>query len=919
MQERFVVGRDREIAQLQLALGSGTDGLRLAMLSGRSGLGKTTLAEVTIDHAAQSGFRTVFVRGRAGSLSTPFAPLVEAIPELSSLLSIIGQNEPNIEQAGIILVQLMTELAEAKPLLLVVDDAHALDESTIAVLPFLSGMAESANLTLFFVEQTDAVGVSDSYRSYVDGLLARRVVSHLRLGPMGDEGIRQIVARELSLESTEDVPDVIVQRAEGNPWFARELANGWSTGRTEVPSNIAAAAMSRLHSLEDVGKDIVSAVAICPEGVHIAWLEEFSGLRPRHFVAAMERVLDTGLVREDGEILTIAHPLMQEAVADDLSAAMRRALHLELVEVIEKSQLDPAVVSRAAAFHLAAAGRTEDAIERYIASAEVNEVLGKLHEARADLVAALALEDRIAQRKDLLRKACAVAAQLGSHDAPDLFRELGRLASGDKDDELYAYALFHSFGTSSGQTEEPLRRAAVLSPEINGWAACSASWAAEREGNLETALQLGMRAVDLARTSDDRELRAFSLMNLASVQNDLGHGELATQSLRDALRDFIQLRLHRRAIMTWSTLVESLVRSNDIANALRESEAADQYVVDLGLDNLRAMTLADRALTLMASGTLELASQLVEQASGLAATYANSSAYSGFHSMYVSTLRALVAYEAGTGADLDLAVAALEAAREHKHLMWVAEAEHCLTRSRARRDGIDAVLPNLASLENDEERYDLPTMSVWLLRQSVLHDAPAGLDRVRELRKNYAEWDFTERSRTIKLEIDATLGALDHGKLTDLDEVAKVWAGVGCALDALRVNAVTGAIALRKGDKETARTYLQSAKDGLATCGASADADLVAALLRQTGARSRAKSRTTSVGPLTKRELEIARLVASGLKNSEVASTLFLAEKTVAAHLSNIYGKVEVRSRVQLGQWIRANDPEFEATLASTG
>ena len=59
--------------------------------------------------------------------------------------------------------------------------------------------------------------------------------------------------------------------------------------------------------------------------------------------------------------------------------------------------------------------------------------------------------------------------------------------------------------------------------------------------------------------------------------------------------------------------------------------------------------------------------------------------------------------------------------------------------------------------------------------------------------------------------------------------------------------------------------------------------------------------------------------MASGLKNSEVAGTLFLAEKTVAAHLSNIYGKVEVRSRVQLGQWIRENDPDFETTLASVG
>jgi DNA-binding NarL/FixJ family response regulator len=120
-------------------------------------------------------------------------------------------------------------------------------------------------------------------------------------------------------------------------------------------------------------------------------------------------------------------------------------------------------------------------------------------------------------------------------------------------------------------------------------------------------------------------------------------------------------------------------------------------------------------------------------------------------------------------------------------------------------------------------------------------------------------------------------------------------------------------MAMRRGDRDMAKAYLQAAKTSFVTCGASHDADLVSALLRQLGTRSRAKSRSTNVGPLTKRELEIARLVAGGLKNSEVAGTLFLAEKTVAAHLSNIYGKVEVRSRVQLGAWIRENDPEFEA------
>jgi DNA-binding CsgD family transcriptional regulator len=168
-------------------------------------------------------------------------------------------------------------------------------------------------------------------------------------------------------------------------------------------------------------------------------------------------------------------------------------------------------------------------------------------------------------------------------------------------------------------------------------------------------------------------------------------------------------------------------------------------------------------------------------------------------------------------------------------------------------------------------------------------------------------------------ELDALIAAVGEGSFVALEQVANAWASGGRMLDSARVSAVIGAVKLHRGDAAAAKDLLHAAKGALQGCGANGDADMVAALLRQTGARSRAKSRTTNVGPLTKRELEIARLVASGLRNSEVASTLFLAEKTVAAHLSNIYGKVEVRSRVQLTAWIREHDTEFEASLANAG
>ena len=73
-------------------------------------------------------------------------------------------------------------------------------------------------------------------------------------------------------------------------------------------------------------------------------------------------------------------------------------------------------------------------------------------------------------------------------------------------------------------------------------------------------------------------------------------------------------------------------------------------------------------------------------------------------------------------------------------------------------------------------------------------------------------------------------------------------------------------------------------------------------------------------GPLTKRELEIGRLAAKGLRSREIAAQLFLSRRTVEAHLRNIYAKTgtggPMGARVRLAVWVQRHDAE--AALAKT-
>lgn len=916
-----MIGRGRELNKLALAVGSGDDGLRLAMLSGPSGLGKTTLIGALLESVAPTGVRAVFIRGRAGSLSTPFAPLLEAIPELASLLSVTGgAANADTEHMGMALVTLVAKIVVDQPMLIVVDDAQALDESTIAVLPFLSGMSEHTNLSLLFVEQTDAIGIPSSYRSYVDGLLARRVVSHLELGPLSDDSIGEIVANVLAIEDREQVPAEIVERAQGNPWFAKELANGHLLGSTEIPTTIAAAATSRLHALDDVAQELVTSISVCPDGAQIGWLEQLSGQRPRHFVGTMESILSSGIVREDGDILTIAHPLMQQALIDELSSAMRRAIHLELVDVLGEGEGDNLVVRRARAYHLASAGRAHAAIEQYVAAAEHSTILGKPHEALADLLHAIEHEDRIAARVELLRQAATLSTQISAPNMLELWRELAQLAAATNDNEVYAYALHNLYlGSDGHRNDEPLRRAALLDPEHVGWSALCAAGVEFFDGNYAAAIERYEHCLTIARAKQDQLLIGTTLRLLATALGECGRTTEAIEVLRTAVTQLQNLRVHDQAIFAWGTLASNLLDDVQVGSAIEEANAIDRYVEDLGLETTRPYSLAMRAEALRNAGDFDTALTVVNEAVAFDAAYQLNPSYRIYDTAFVQVIRASIANECGTSNAGELAALALETIQPLNYESWELEARREVWRGQARRSGIDSVLGELVDLEAAPEPTFIANVALWLLRESVMTDASAGVERVRALRTAVEQWDGNRRVTMIRDEIDATLAAIDGGATTGLDDIAKAWSDAGCAADALRVNAVTGAIVLRAGNKDAAKTYLQTAKTGLAACGASADADLVAALLRQTGARSRASSRTTKVGPLTKRELEIARLVASGLKNSEVAGTLFLAEKTVAAHLSNIYGKVEVRSRVQLGQWIRENDPDFETTLASVG
>jgi DNA-binding CsgD family transcriptional regulator len=117
---------------------------------------------------------------------------------------------------------------------------------------------------------------------------------------------------------------------------------------------------------------------------------------------------------------------------------------------------------------------------------------------------------------------------------------------------------------------------------------------------------------------------------------------------------------------------------------------------------------------------------------------------------------------------------------------------------------------------------------------------------------------------------------------------------------AARARLADGRALAAAGDRAEAVEALLEAEEAFAAFGAQRRRDEAVRELRRLGHRVRARPTTSSDGALTAREREIAELVGAGRTNREVAAQLVLSERTIEAHLRNVYAKLGVRSRVEL-------------------
>ncbi len=385
-----LIGRAAELEALSQAWqASRVSGFEAVFVSGVRGVGKSRLLRSFAERLAASGAAVLAVRARPEDQYSPFAPFAElaareaqgaphaGAPALSLLSSdreleaATSNYRQRILDAG--LSSLVSDEG-AQPLLLIVEDVHWLDHSSLALLRILRSQHRSRSLLLVLSGRPERL-------CQVSGLLPVRELSVPRLGAKESlELVRSIPGGE---RLSHRMAARVAEAADGLPLLLEEFtlalneagaANASKQRFLDVPSSLTESLDRRLNTLGRARDTLDLLAAFGRESV-VSILEKLSELGPSVLEAQIARLCSAGWVYEDGSgaqrTLVFRHRLLGDAVYERLAPERREQLHRRIAEVVQGS-FKPWLLERPDLFvhHFARAGRPLEAVELAVRAGE---------------------------------------------------------------------------------------------------------------------------------------------------------------------------------------------------------------------------------------------------------------------------------------------------------------------------------------------------------------------------------------------------------------------------------------------------------------------------------------------------------------------------------------------------------------------
>ncbi|MFG1621233.1 AAA family ATPase [Kribbella sp. NPDC049227] len=950
-----LVGRSTEMAALLSAVDDArTRRAGAVLLSGDAGVGKTRLLDEVATGAHERGFGVLVGHctdfGDAGLPYLPFTEifgrlagerpdLVDSVltnfPAIGRLLPthrLIGAQpvpqEGQLDRAALFdaVLGALTALSTSEPLLVIIEDAHWADDSTRDLIGFLITRLTSQRLALVVSYRSDDLHRRHPLRRPIAEWARNPRVRRVNVAPLDADESRTLLDSLVSKPLSETEVRRILDRAGGNAFFTEELVAAASMGDGEaVPPDLADLLLVRLDPLSDDARQVARVIAVAGRRVPHTLLTTVAGLPDRDLDQALRELIDAHIIDVPGNAsYYFRHALLAEAVYDDLLPGERVRQHAAYVQALK----DQTVAGTAAelAGHATRSHDLATAFEARVRAGQEAITVAAPQEALKHYEMALELFPNASPDntidKTWLIVDTALAATLSSQhlralkllrkalvdlptDAPKLQRAQLLLPLAD-----IALIIDHDQEANEAVTQALKLVSDEPSTVFKAQVASLYARVSDALGRPMEAERWAHKALEIAREAGQESAAGDAGITLAQLRRRAGDPVAAARQLEEAA---VRAQLTGDAaaeVRSRFLLGSTYYEEGDLQGAKMALIHASQRAGELGrqwaaygFDARRMLALTQFVLGEWddAADTARTDSK-TPAASAAALRAVDFAVRSGRGD--TSVAEELERMRKWWDLDVMLPIIGLQPAVDaYRQLDQVADAEKLIA-------DVSALLADVFQTEWFMAQIRFTTLGMQLLCHRAVSEPSAAEELVARGSDLLATGQATVEKglppgRVIGVEGLAWLSRLEAEWerlrwLTGIDppspeEHVAVWQRT---MDAFGYGYVF--------EQAWSRVRLSAA---LRAAGRVAEANEQAALAAEVGRELGSKPLLDELGgvegpglgsgALTARETEVLKLVADGRTNRQLARELYISEKTVSVHVSNILGKLGVRSRTE--------------------
>ncbi len=958
------------------------------LVSGEAGIGKSRLVNEVHLRVQRLGWQRLQGQCFEADRTLPFAPLLDVLraviarqapedraaqlgatahdlahllPELTMLIPelpirLMPPSDPQQDKRRLFqaLTHFLGQPAGLHPLLLVVEDVHWSDDTSLEYLLYLARQIATQPILLLITYRSDEI--HPALQQFLAELDRARLATQVSLPRLSLSETNAMLSGILDLSGPvrPEFGDAIYALTEGNPFFIEEVlqsltVDGWlADGNTigngrhlrelRVPRSVQAAVQRRLDQVSPAARQMLAVAAVAGRRFDFGILEAVLQCSEAELLGWLKEVIAAHLVVEEtADQFAFRHALTRQAIYLQLLGRERKVLHQKIADAMER------IYAGVLGAHVV------DLVHHWYEAGVWTKVLDYAQQAGTGAQALWAPRAAI----EHFNRALEAARQLSLAPLPGLYRERGK-----------AYETLGDFEHAQADYQALLQGARASGDRQAEWQALldlGMLWAARDYARTGEYLQ---QALDLARVMQEPRSLAHSLNRMGNWHLNVERPLEALHYHPEALAIFEALNDRSGMAETLDLLGMANLISGDLLQATRWYEQAMALFREL--DDRQG--LASALATLAACGTNYTTHTVIPAVTSSAETVrvgelavqtAREMGWRAGEAYALGTLGLCLGPQGSYAQALEVAQNALAIAQEIEHRQWMAVGHYVcgvlyldLLALPAARQHLEQALA-IAQKIGSWHLVRLATgylASVCLLQQEpnraeAVLDAALGGDAPSQTLGQRLCWyaraqhalargDSIVAMHIVDRLITSAANLVGEGGiphlltlrgevLTALQRRSEAEASLQAALQQAvtlgdcslrwRIHVALGTFYTGQARSDDANREFEAARTIIKELGTNIhdvslrDHFLHSAIvaLPLTPARRPTRRATTSntLDGLTRREREVAELIAHGLTNRQIAGQLVISETTVEVHVKHILSKLQFGSRTQIAAW----------------